>query len=681
MVENNISEDIKKEVLDLKAKLVEHGHRYHVLDDPIISDAEYDRLMQRLIDIEDQYEELVTPDSPAKRVGAPPLKEFVTAQHSYPMLGLDNAFSDQDVLDFHKRTLKNLNQENIFYTVEPKLDGVAVELVYEKGVLTKAITRGDGNFGEVVTENIRTVGSVPLTLAKKENNFVPDLLEVRGEVIINRKDFESLNKQRLENEENLFANPRNAAAGSLRQLDSKITATRPLDIFIYGAGDIQGLNIKSQTEMYERFKEFGFKINPLVKNKITIHQALDRYKELESFRDDLPYEIDGMVIKVDDIEGQNILGQKARSPKWAIAYKFPAMEEVTKIENIIVQVGRTGTLTPVAMLEPVNIGGVVVSRASLHNKDEIERMDVRVGDTVLIKRAGDVIPKVIKRIGQRDKNDPSPFKMPEFCPVCHSRINKIEEEVAYKCINVACPAQIKERLKHFVSRDGFDIEGIGDKLSKQLVEQGLVKSYADLFILTKEDLLGLERMGEKSASNLIKAIEDSKNIDLKKFIYALGINYTGEAAARLLAENFKDFSEIRSATIDQIESIEGIGPKTSNAVINYFKAPSNITIINQIIEAGVNPYHVTGHANDPEAVQNNEFFNKTIVLTGSLETMTRAQAKNILINLGAKVTSSVSSKTDFVLAGKDAGSKLVKAKDLGIKIIEEQAFNLLLQNQ
>jgi DNA ligase (NAD+) len=678
MAEKNKIEDIKKEVLDLKVKLIEHGHRYHVLDDPIISDAEYDRLMQRLIGIEDQYKEIVTPDSPTKRVGAPPLKAFETAQHSYPMLGLDNAFLDQDVIDFHDRTKKNLNQDNILYTVEPKLDGVAVELVYEKGVLTKGITRGDGTFGEVVTENIRTIGSIPLSLLKQKNTDFPDLLEARGEVIINRKDFEALNKQRLEKEENLFANPRNAAAGSLRQLDSKITATRPLNIFIYGAGDIKGLKIKSQTEMYERFKEFGFKINPLVKSKITIHEALDWYKELESLRDDLPYEIDGMVIKVDDIEAQNTLGQKARSPKWAIAYKFPAMEEVTKIENIIIQVGRTGTLTPVAFLEPVNIGGVVVSRASLHNKDEIERMDVRVGDTVLIKRAGDVIPKVIKRAGPREKNDPPSFKMPERCPVCNSVISKIEEAVAYKCINVACPAQIKERLKHFVSRDGFDIEGIGDKLSKLLVEQGLISSYADLFKLTKEDLMNLERMGEKSASNLIKAVEGSKNIDLKKFIYALGINYTGETAARLLAEEFEDFFEIRNATVDQIEKIEGIGPKTSTAVVDYFNSPANIGIINQIIEAGVTPYNDKEHVKDSESDLNNEFLNKTVVFTGSLETMTRKEAKEKLIDLGAKVTSSVSSKTDFVIVGKDAGSKLAKAKNLNIKIIDEQTFKTIV---
>ena len=348
---------IKKEAFDLKAQLIEHSHRYHVIDDPIISDAEYDRLMQRLIEIEDQYKELALPDSPTKRVGAPPLKAFTSAVHSFPMLGLDNAFSEQDVLDFHNRIKKNLNQENILYTVEPKLDGVAVELVYENGLLTKGITRGDGTTGEVVTENIRTIRSVPLNLSLQGNTETPALLEVRGEVIINKKDFESLNEKRLEDNENLFANPRNAAAGSLRQLDSKVTATRPLDIFIYGAGDIQEFDIKSQSDMFNKFKEFGFKVNPLIKNNITIHDALVRYKELESLREDLPYEIDGMVIKVDDIETQKILGQKARSPKWAIAYKFPAMEEVTKIEDIIIQVGRTGTLTPVALLEPVNVGG------------------------------------------------------------------------------------------------------------------------------------------------------------------------------------------------------------------------------------------------------------------------------------------------------------------------------------
>ena len=670
---------IKKEALDLKEKLIEHSHRYHVLDDPVISDAEYDRLMQRLLDIEDQYKELASPDSPTKRVGAAPLKAFTTAKHSYPMLGLDNAFSDRDVLDFHDRIKKNLNQDSILYTVEPKLDGVAVELIYTKGLLTTAITRGDGTSGEVVTENIRTIGSVPLNLLSKKNIDVPVLLEVRGEVIIYKKDFDALNQQRLENEENLFANPRNAAAGSLRQLDSKVTAKRPLDIFVYGAGDIQGLNIGSQKEMFEKFKEFGFKINPLIKNSISINQALNWYKELESSREGLPYEIDGMVIKVDDIKDQKSLGQKARSPKWAIAYKFPAMEEVTKIENIIVQVGRTGTLTPVALLKPVNIGGVIVSRASLHNADEIERMDVRTGDRVLIKRAGDVIPKVIKRVGPREENDHLPFKMLEFCPVCKGVIKKIENEVAYKCVNDACPAKITEGLKHFVSRDGFDIEGIGNKLSKQLVEQGLIKSYADLFKLKTEDLMELERMGEKSASNIVKAIQGSKKIDLKKFIYALGIDYTGETAARLLSEKYENFFEIRKATIDQIENIDGIGPKTAAAVVNYFQKNGNWAIVNQMEEAGVRSFNDSWNVEDSGALINSQFFNKTIVLTGSLETMTRKEAKEILIGLGAKVTSSVSSKTDFVIVGKDAGSKLAKAKKLKVKIIEEQNFKPMLE--
>ena len=672
-------EKIKKEAFGLKEKLIDHSHRYHVLDDPLISDAEYDRLMQRLIDIEDQYEELVFSDSPTKRVGAPPLKAFTTAVHSFPMLGLDNAFSDKQVLDFNDRIRKNLNQDNILYTVEPKLDGVAVELVYKNGVLTTAITRGDGTSGEVVTENIRTIGSVPLNLYGQRNKDVPELLEVRGEVIINRKDFETLNKQRLENDENLFANPRNAAAGSLRQLDSRVTAKRPLDIFIYGAGDMQGLNVKSQNEMYNTFKKFGFKINPHIKSKITIYEALAWYKELESLREDLPYEIDGMVIKVDDIETQKNLGQKARSPKWAIAYKFPAMEEVTKIEDIIIQVGRTGTLTPVALLEPVNIGGVTVKRASLHNSDEIARMDIRVGDTVLIIRAGDVIPKVIKRVSERQKNDRSLFTMPKLCPVCKSVIKKIEGQVAYKCINAACPAQIKERLKHFVSRDGFDIEGIGDKLSKQLVEQGLLNSVADLFYIKEEDLLKLERMGEKSALNIVKAIKKSKDISFKRFVYALGINYTGETAARLLAEKYKDFDQLAKATKSEIEGIDGIGPITATSVCNFIKSSENSSIIDKMINAGVNIFNDKTYAANSDNLSDNEFVNKKIVLTGSLETMTRKEAKDILIGLGAKVTSSVSSKTDFVIVGKDAGGKLVKAKNLKVKIIEEQVFKLMLE--
>jgi len=685
MAQNQEYEAIKKEAEHLREKLVDHSHRYHVLDDPVISDAEYDRLMQRLVKIEEDHPELSIPDSPTKRVGGAPLKEFSSARHSLPMLGLDNAFSDQDVLNFHERIRKELNYDSVLYTVEPKLDGVAVELIYENGFLTQGITRGDGTFGEVVTENIRTIGSVPLKLNFKNNLDIPARLEVRGEVIINKKDFENLNKHRLAKNENLFANSRNAAAGSLRQLDSKITAKRPLDIFIYGAGDTKGLDFVSQKQMFDIFKDLGFKINPLIKSTVTIDIALDWYRELESLRGNLPYEIDGMVIKVDDIKIQKILGQKARSPKWAIAYKFPAMEEVSKIKDIIVQVGRTGTLTPVAILEPVNIGGVIVKRASLHNSDEIERMDIRVGDSVVVIRAGDVIPKVIKRVGQRQDNNASPFKMPEHCPVCNSVVSKIVTEVAFKCVNASCPAQIKERLKHFVSRDGFDIEGIGDKLSKQLVEHGLINSAADLFYLEQTDLLKLERMGEKSASNIIKAIEDSKEIDLKKFIFALGINYTGETAAALLAKKYKNINQIIKASMEEIQDIDGIGPITAGSVVDFFKSAENRLIIEKIFDAGVRIINNTRTINnlkdsdDQNTLMPNEFFKKTIVLTGSLETMTRNEAKQMLTDLGAKVTSSISSKTDFIIVGKNAGSKLLKAQKLNINIIEEYDFKLMLK--
>ncbi len=673
---------LKKEAEILRQKLNEHSHRYHVLDDPVISDAEYDRLMQRLIDIEEMYGDLKTADSPTQRVGASPLKSFTTAQHTYPMLGLDNAFSDQDVLQFHDRLKKNLNVDNIVYIVEPKLDGVAVELVYEKGVLTRAVTRGDGITGEVVTENIRTIKSIPLNLIVHDNNAIPDLLEVRGEVIINKKDFDALNRSRLENRENLFANSRNAAAGSLRQLDSRITAKRPLDIFIYGAGESHGLNIKSQQEMYHRFKDMGFKINPLIKSNMTIHGALAWYKELESLRVSLPYEIDGMVIKVDDVEMQQALGQKARSPKWAIAYKFPAMEEVTVIRDIIIQVGRTGALTPVALLEPVDIGGVTITRATLHNSDEIERMDIRTGDSVLVIRAGDVIPKVIKRAGPRTSNNHKPFKMPEFCPVCHAIVKKIEDEVVYRCTNSACPAQIKERLKHFVSRDGFDIEGIGDKLSKQLVEQKLVTSFADLFCLKHSDLLKLDRMGEKSAANIIKAIESSKTISFKRLLYALGIHYTGETAARLIAERYENIEQLSKATREEIAGIDGIGPVTAAALSDFFDSPENRLVIEKMIKAGVMPVNDLYHKNRVQAhisESNSQFFQKRVVLTGSLETMTRKDAKEKLIAMGAKVTSSVSSKTDYVICGKGAGSKLEKAENLQIKIIDEGLFNTMMK--
>ena len=657
--------------------MTEHSHRYHVLNDPVISDIEYDQLLKHLIEIEEEFPEFSIPDSPTKRIGAPPLSAFEQATHSVPMLSLDNAFKDEDVIDFHKRCIKNLNQENVLYIAEPKLDGVAVELKYENGVLVQATTRGDGTTGEVITQNVRTIRSVPLKLHEAKFK-APSLLEVRGEVIITRSDFDLLNRTRLENEQSVFANPRNAAAGSLRQLDSKITATRPLDIFVYGTGLVQGISFQTQSQMLEVLKDFGFPVNSHIKPGITIDEVLTFYKELEVLRDNLPYEIDGMVIKVDDISLQGQLGEKIKSPRWAVAYKFPAVQKTTTIKDIIVQVGRTGTLTPVAILEPVNVGGVMVSRATLHNEDEIKRKDIRIGDKVLVMRAGDVIPKVVKIIESQRKGNEVPFKMPDHCPVCYSKIqkNKLDKSIINKCVNASCQAQLKERIRHFVSKKAFDIEGLGKKIVEQLVDEGMLKSFSDVFLLEKEKLAVLDRMGEKSAANLIHSIEKSKKISLRRFIYALGIDHTGERASKLISERFLTLKNIMETSKEILKEIKGIGPETASAVTQFFSNLENMGIINNIIHSDV---IITNEHPSYTGLQDNPFANKRIVLTGTLQTLARSEAKKQLEMFGASVTSSVSSKTDFLIAGKKAGSKLVKAQKLGIEILDETQLTSLLK--
>ncbi|MBU2453790.1 MAG: NAD-dependent DNA ligase LigA, partial [Proteobacteria bacterium] len=575
-----MNEAIKKEARRLQKELTAHSYHYHVLDDPVISDSEYDAMLNRLIEIEQAFPEVSTPDSPTKRVGASPLSAFEQALHLVPMLSLDNAFNDQDVLDFHKRSVKNLAVKNILYTVEPKLDGVAVELKYENGILVQATTRGDGVTGEVITENVRTIRSVPLKLHSTTFE-IPPLIEVRGEVIITRSDFELLNKIRLENQESVFANSRNAAAGSLRQLDSKITATRPLDIFVYGTGSVQGLSFQSQSQMLDVLKNFGFPVNPLIKAALTIDKVLKFYKELEALRESLAYEIDGMVIKVDEMELQRQLGEKIKSPRWAIAYKFPAMQKTTTITDIIVQVGRTGVLTPVAILESVNIGGVMVSRATLHNEDEIKRKDIRIGDKALVMRAGDVIPKVVKIIESQRKGNEVVFEMPSHCPVCHSKIEKIKLDKSHinKCVNASCQAQLKERIRHFVSKKAFDMDGLGRKIVDHLVDADMIRSFADVFVLEKEKLADLDRMAEKSAANIVDAIEKSKKVSLRRFIYALGIDHTGENAAKLISERFSTLEEIMKTSEEDLKEINGIGPETATAVCRFFSNIENKDII------------------------------------------------------------------------------------------------------
>ncbi|MFH1154185.1 MAG: NAD-dependent DNA ligase LigA [Pseudomonadota bacterium] len=673
--------DIKAEARFLQQELTRHNYRYHVLDDPEISDARYDAMMSRLLALETEYPELSVPDSPTRRVGAPPLSAFETAPHSIPMLSLDNGFEDSHIKEFHRRTVKLLETDAVLYTVEPKLDGLAVELTYTGGILTRATTRGDGIMGEVVTENARTIRSIPLSINTGSASSFPSLLEVRGEVIIARPDFEDLNRQRLGDGDPLFANPRNAAAGSLRQLDSRITARRPLEIFIYGIGLAQGITFDTHSNMLDVLAGMGFRINPLIRRRLSIHGALLYFRELEAMRSGLPYDIDGMVIKVDDMDYQARLGIKSKSPRWAIAYKFPAMEETTRILDISVQVGRTGILTPVANLEPVSVGGVTVSRATLHNEDEINRKDIRIGDTVVIMRAGDVIPKVVKVIESLRTGDEVPFVMPLTCPVCSGPAKRIPGEAATKCINASCQAQLKERIRHFVSKPGFDMDGIGRKLVEQMVDKALLRSAADLFTLDRASLSSLDRMGDKSMDNILEAIEKSKQISLSRFLFSLGIDHTGETAAQILAEKLQTLEAIRTADPETLEVIEGIGPKTARAVHDFFRSPDNARILDAMLEAKV---VITGNAGDFQigtgtGVQGSSpLSGKRFVLTGTLETMTRSEAKQRLQALGASVSSSISAKTDFLVAGASPGSKLAKAHDLDVTVIDEKTLTRMI---
>lgn len=657
-----------KKVEDLRSTLHRHNYRYYVLDDPEISDAEYDRMMQALIELEAAYPDLASPDSPTSRVGAPPLAAFETVAHSIPMLSLDNGFSDADIIEFDRRIKKNLKTDDeVVYTAEPKVDGVAVELVYEYGRLVSASTRGDGLNGEMITPNVKTIRSVPLVLENKTALPIPSRLEVRGEVFIRLAGFQRLNAERLSQNMPPFANPRNAAAGSLRQLDSRITAERPLEIFFYGVGIVTDLVLKSHWETLNTLKSLGFRINPYIKPQISIKEALTYYTELSEKRYQLPYDIDGMVIKVDRLSLQHRLGSTSRSPRWAIAYKFKALQETTRVTDIEVQVGRTGALTPVAHLVPVNIGGAMVSRATLHNEDEVIRKDIRIGDTVLVQRAGDVIPEIVKVITLQRTGKEIIFNMPPKCPVCSSAVIRVEGEAASRCINIACPAQIKERIKHFASKGAFDIDGLGDKLVEQLVDRKLLFSYADIFYLDENSLQNLERMGPTSAQNIINAVSNSKTIPLNRFLYSLGIRHVGDHVAGVIAFAFKDLDKLFEATCEDLEAVEGVGPVVAESVVNFFKQDENRKTIDRILAGGVQVLR--------EAVKHEgDLQGKVFVLTGTLETLTRGDAREIIQRAGGKVSGSVSRNTDYLVVGISPGSKLNKAKDLGVEIIDETAF-------
>jgi DNA ligase (NAD+) len=672
-----------KRIESLRSLIRYHNRRYYQLDDPEISDLQYDQLMRELTELEQAYPDLVTPDSPTQRVGAAPLEKFTSFQHDTPMLSLANAFSETDIRDFEGRIKRLLGRtQAIRFVVEPKLDGVAVNLIYEQGVFSAGATRGDGTIGENVTQNLKTIQALPLTVTVEERipANVPDRMEVRAEVYIEREAFKGLNRRRLESGEPPFANPRNAAAGSLRQLDSRITARRPLNIFCYAVGQGLGRRFQSQREVLDTLKRWGFQVNPHIREALSIDDCIAYYHQMDALRPTLPYEIDGIVIKVDEMDLQEELGAVSRSPRWAIACKFSPLQATTVIEDIIVQVGRTGVLTPVAAMRPVQVGGVLVSRATLHNQDEINKKDIRIGDTVIVQRAGDVIPEVVKVIGgdTLPQGVPrtgrgKPFMMPETCPECASEVVRLDGEAAYRCIGLACPAQIRERIRHFASRGAMDIEGLGEKLVAQLVEKALIQDPADIFCLTEDNLTSLDRMADKSAAKLMAAIERSKYPALEKLIFALGIRHVGERLARILAREFKTLDKLATTSQDDLQKVQDIGPEVAASIMRFFHEPANLNVIRKLQLAGVKPKEVEGAPRMETAISG-----KTFVFTGTLLLMTRNQSRERVEALGGVWSESVTKKTDYVIAGEAAGSKLQKAQSAGIVILDEEGFLQLI---
>jgi DNA ligase (NAD+) len=665
--------DYRKRAQELRELIEHHNYRYYVLDSPEISDAEYDQLFDELVKLENEHAELRTADSPTQRVGGPPLEKFPSKRHSLPMLSLNKTTSREEFIDFDRRVRELVGGEGgeIGYVVETKFDGLAVELIYENGLFVSGSTRGDGITGEEVTANLRTVRTIPLRL-KIENP--PGLLEVRGEVIIHKKDFEKFNKERVEAGEEPFANPRNMAAGSIRQLDSRITASRPLHFEAYGVGAVRGISFNDHYGTMQYLKSAGFKVGDYLKKIANIAGVEKYYGEILDRRESLPYDIDGIVIKVNSYRQQEIAGELSRSPRWAVAWKFPPVQKTTVIENIIVQVGRTGTLTPVAHLKPVQVGGVTVSRATLHNEDEVRRKDIRIGDTVIVQRAGDVIPEVVKVIAEKRTGKEQEFKMPDRCPVCGSHVERMGDEVAVRCTSLYCRAQLVERIFHFASRGAMDIEGLGYKTIEAFIEKGFLKDVSDIYLLPtkKDEILELERTGEKSFQNLVAAIEGSKKRDLTRLIFALGIFGVGDSTAHLLAEHFGSIDKLKVASEEELQQVEGIGPVVARSIHSFFKDKNNINIITKLRKLGVA---------FPEAKHRataGPLTGKTFVLTGTLKGFSRTEAQKLIENLGGKVTSSVSKNTDFVMVGADPGSKLDKARKLGVKTIDEAAFKKLL---
>ncbi len=666
------SEEVERRARELREEIETHNYYYYVLDAPRIPDAEYDRLMRELQELERRYPELITPDSPTQRVGAAPVEAFGTVRHELPMLSLDNAFSEEEVRDFHRRVTEQLGVRHVDYAAEPKLDGLAVSLRYEEGRLVQGATRGDGYTGEDVTQNVRTIAAIPLRLRGRGH---PRVLEVRGEVYMPLSGFRELNRRQSRRGEKTFANPRNAAAGSLRQLDPRITAQRPLSFFCHGVGVVAGGRLPGRhSEILAQLREWGLRIPEHLRVVRDAEGCLAYYEEMGRLRPRLDYEIDGVVYKVDRLSQQEQLGYVSRAPRWAIAHKFPAQEELTRVLAIDVQVGRTGALTPVARLEPVYVGGVTVTSATLHNEDEVRRKDVRVGDTVIVRRAGDVIPEVVAVVGERRPPGTCPFRMPRKCPVCGSDVVRAPGEAIARCSGgLFCPAQRKEAIKHFASRRAMDIEGLGDKLVEQLVDKGLVRDVADLYMLTEDQLADLERMGRKSAANLVAALEKSKSTTLARFLYALGIREVGEATARALASHFGNLEALMEADEAELEAVPDVGPVVAAHIRAFFRQRHNRQVIQRLRRLGV---HWTEQQRSPGVPL--PLAGKIYVLTGALQAMTRDEAKDRLEALGARVSNSVSRRTDCVVVGADPGSKYRKALELNIPTLDEQGFLELL---
>ncbi len=661
-----------EEITRLRNIIEYHNNRYYQQDNPEISDIEYDRLLRELQDLEKLYPDDKIASSPTQRVGAAPLDKFSSMEHPSPMLSLANAFSPEEIIDFDTRIKKLAAVDSITYVAEPKLDGLAVNLLYQNGRFIRGATRGDGFTGEDVTHNLKTISTLPLQINKNSSKPIPDYVEIRGEVYMEVESLQKLNRRRLDDGDEPFANPRNAAAGSLRQLDPKITSRRPLKIFLYALGSISGVNFSNHWEVLQTLISWGFPVNPLIQQFDDINKYLEYFAHMGNLRKSLPYEIDGVVLKVDDLALQEKLGSVSRNPRWALACKFPATQETTIVRDIIIQVGRTGALTPVAVMEPVNVGGVTVSRATLHNEDEINKKDIRIGDTVIIQRAGDVIPEIVKVLLSKRTGQETEFKMPLHCPQCGSDVIREEGEVARRCINLSCPAQIKENIRHFASRSGLDIEGLGEKISAKLFDAQLISNPADLYYLTESKLLEINPNAKKTAQNLIAALERSKNPPLNKFIYALGIRNVGEHIAKILAREFGSIDKIITSTVEDLTNIHEIGPEIATSIIQFFHEPKNKEVMDKFHRAGVIPQETA------VIVKDSTLQGKSFVFTGTMESMPRSTAKAIVEQLGGLVHSSTTGKTTYVVVGREPGSKLDKARSLGITILDEEEFLKLI---